>query len=75
MLGEIYMRKYIILILSVIMICLPLYGLYYESQPKVGPIGNGVQNTPWFLVVWPIIAGLCFLILSIIMFVQERKTH
>ncbi|WP_417898943.1 hypothetical protein ABN702_00530 [Bacillus haimaensis] len=69
------MRKYVILVLSLVMICLPLYGLYYESQPKVGPIGNGVQNTPGFLVVWPIIAGLCFLTLSIIMFVQERKTH
>lgn len=68
------MRKYVILVSSLIMICLPLYGLYYESQPKVGPIGNGFQGTPWFLVVWPIIAGLNFFVLSIIMFVQERKT-
>ncbi|NLP49504.1 hypothetical protein [Bacillus sp. RO1] len=67
------MRKYILLVLSLIKIALPFYAIYHENKPRVGPIGNGPAPTPWFLVTSMVLSGIAFLGLSIIMFVKESK--
>ncbi|MGD6778695.1 hypothetical protein ACQCT3_01460 [Sutcliffiella horikoshii] len=67
------MRKYILLVLSLIMIALPFYAIYLENKPRVGPIGNGPVPTPWFLVISMIFSGIAFLALSIMMFVKDSK--
>ncbi|TYS66912.1 hypothetical protein FZC76_15355 [Sutcliffiella horikoshii] len=67
------MRKYILLVLSLIMIALPLYAIHLENKPRVGPIGNGPAPTPWFLVTSIVLCGIAFLGLSIIMFIKGSK--
>jgi len=68
------MRKYILLVLALMMIALPFYGIYLENKPQVGPIGNGPAPTPWFLVISIVLGGITFLALSIMMFVMESKS-
>ncbi|WP_404459505.1 hypothetical protein [Sutcliffiella horikoshii] len=67
------MRKYILLVLALMMIALPFYGIYLENKPRVGPIGNGPAPTPWFLVISIVLGGIAFLSLSIMMFIKESK--
>lgn len=66
------MRKYIILVLSLIIIALPFYAVWEVNRPKVGPIGSGPPETPYFLFVTIVLTGLFFLGISIFMFLKKK---
>ncbi|WP_096153294.1 MULTISPECIES: hypothetical protein [Bacillus] len=65
------MRKYIILVLSLLIIALPFYVIWEMNRPKAGPIGNGPPETPFLLIVSIVLMGLSFLVYSILMFIKK----
>ncbi|OIK16455.1 hypothetical protein BIV60_04055 [Bacillus sp. MUM 116] len=65
------MRKYILLICSLFMIFISLFSFYKMNTPMSGPVGNGTVNIlSWCPVISILIGGICFLFLSILMFIK-----
>jgi hypothetical protein len=69
-----YLRKYFLLFSSVLMIFLSFYRLNIVDKPRVGPVGEGsIPLSFWISISSLLIAGVCFLILSLILIVRDRR--
>ncbi|KIL35002.1 hypothetical protein SD71_15075 [Cohnella kolymensis] len=69
------MKKYLTLFAcSLIIIFIAIYRLYSAYQPMVGPVGNGPnEKIIWFRFIFTILMGITALVLSVRMFIIERK--
>lgn len=62
----------------VMSVCLLWYALWDASQPKTGPVGNGV-HMPTFQDLWPIYSmmamGVLNLLVAIMRYLEYKKTQ
>lgn len=69
------MKRYIFMIVvSCMSILLLLYGVWDAYQPRVGPVGNGPDDSAilkWFLL--HVLSPVCFLLTAIIGIYQLKK--
>ncbi len=71
---SIELKKYTILLLSIIQIGLSIISIYKIYQPKVGPIGDGnISPLFWVSTISFLVSGLSFLSLSVYMFWNEKN--
>jgi hypothetical protein len=68
------LRKYIVLFCTLIYIGISVWKLYYAYAPKVGPIGNGPNETKiWSEFTFSIIGSAAFIAMTINLFKKNNK--
>lgn len=68
--------KYLLLVWSFMHIGFSIWQVYYAFAPKVGPIGNGPNETAiWTNFVFSMIGGIAMLGLAIILFKKDNKNQ
>ena len=69
------MWKYVLLIAGSAMVINSFFMLYISYAPRVGPIGEGPNDTlVWVTSVASFIGGSCAVTLSVLLFRQEMKS-
>jgi hypothetical protein len=70
------MRKYILLIGSVLMLFSSIYGIYEINKPKSGAIGNGIVSPGnWMPLIFTTVGGIFLFSLSVLLFKKENKRN
>jgi hypothetical protein len=71
------MKRYVFTIfIAIFLILIALIQTWNAYQPKVGPVGNGPNDTViWTNFTWQLFTGICILTVEIIGVYKSKKTE
>jgi hypothetical protein len=70
------MRKYLLLIGSILMLFSSIYGIYEINKPKSGAIGNGIVSLGnWMPLIFTTLGGIFLFSLSVLLFKGYRQEN